>query len=284
MRGLLILVAVAIAGTACVSKGEIEEEQAALMAVDAEWAKSTASADTFASFVAPDGTIAVSGAPAIKGPAAIRAAFEPMMKAPGFALTWQATRAEVSASGDLGYTAGNYTLKTHTPSGIPVTENGKFQTVWRKIDGTWKVLEDSVTSDTPPALVSKPVVVPAAAVEWMDGPPHLQPGAKLALISGDPGSPEPFTVRLQFPNGYRVAPHPHPTDEHVTVLSGTLAAGMGATFDEKALSDLGPGSYAVMSATMPHYVMARGTTVVQVSGIGPFVVNYVNPADDPRKK
>ena len=284
MRGLLILVAVAIAGAACVSKGEIEEEKAALMAVDAEWARSTASADTFASFVAPDGTIAVSGAPGIKGPAAIRAAFEPMMKAPGFALTWQATRAEVSASGDLGYTAGNYTLKTRTPSGIPVTENGKFQTVWTKIDGAWKVLEDSVTSDTPPALVSRHVVVPASAVKWMDVPPDLPPGAKLAVISGDPSLPEPFTLRLQMPNGYRIAPHTHPTDEHVTVLSGTFAAAMGETFDDTALGDLAAGSYAVMSADMPHYGVAKGTTVVQVHGMGPFVINYVNPADAPAKK
>jgi quercetin dioxygenase-like cupin family protein len=127
-------------------------------------------------------------------------------------------------------------------------------------------------------------VVPASAVKWTDAPPSLPPGAKLAVISGDPGTPEPFTLRLQMPNGYRIAPHTHPTDEHVTVLSGTLAAAMGETFDAKALGDLGAGSYAVMSADMPHYVMARGTTVVQVHGIGPFVFNYVNPADDPSKK
>ncbi len=284
MRRLPLLVVSIVIVASCAPAVNVEQEKAALMAADAEWAKSTKSIDTFVSFLAPDGTIAIAGAPGFKGPAAVRAAFEPMMKAPGFGLTWQATRADVSASGDLGYTAGNYTLNTSTPSGIPAIEKGKFQTVWKKIDGAWKVLEDSVTSDTPPALVSKPVVVPAATVKWMDAPAHLPAGAKLALISGDPGSPEPFTVRLQFPNGYRVAPHTHPTDEHVTVLSGTLAAGMGDAFDEKALSDLAPGSYAVMSATMPHYVMARGTTVVQVSGLGPFVVNYVNPADDPRKK
>ena len=284
MKTLPPLVLAIVVVASCARTVNVEQEKTALMARDAEWATSTTSADTFASFVAPDGTIAVSGAPGITGPAAIRAAFEPMMKAPGFSLTWQATRADVGASGDLGYTAGNYTLKTSGPSGIPVTENGKYQTVWKKIDGAWKVLEDSVTSNTPPALVSKPVVVPAATVKWMDAPAHLPAGAKLSLISGDPGLPEPFTVRLQLPNGYRVAPHTHPTDEHVTVLSGTLAAGMGNSFDEKALSDLGAGSYAVLAATMPHYFMARGASVVQVTGIGPFVVTYVNPADDPRKK
>ena len=284
MRRVPIVVVAALVVASCARAIDVEQEKAALMAADAEWARATTSVDAFVSFLAPDGTIAIAGAPGFKGPAAVRAAFEPMMKSPGFGLTWNATRADVSTSGDLGYTAGNYTLKTSTPSGIPLTENGKFQTVWKKIDGAWKVLEDSVTSDAPPALVSKPIVVPSAAVKWMDGPAHLPAGAKLAIISGNPGAPEPFTVRLQFPNGYRVAPHTHPADEHVTVLSGTLGSGMGNTFDEKALSNLGPGSYAVMAAAMPHYAMARGTTVVQVSGLGPFVVNYVNPADDPRKK
>ena len=38
-----------------------------------------------------------------------------------------------------------------------------------------------------------------------------------------------------------------------------------------------------MAASMPHYATAKGATVVQVHGVGPFVVNYVNPADDPSK-
>jgi ketosteroid isomerase-like protein len=282
MRRVIVFVT-AVAAASCGQSVNVEHEKAALLAVDADWARAARNVDGFVSFLAPDATIALAGAPAMKGAAAIREAFTPMMKTPGFELTWQAARADVSASGDLGFTIGTYTLKTNSPSGVPVTEKGKFQTTWKKIDGGWKVIEDTATSDAPAAIVSKPVVVPAAAVKWLDGPAHLPPGARLAIISGDPGMPEPFTVRLQFPNGYRVAPHTHPGDEHVTVLSGTLASGMGSTFDEKGLSDLGPGSYAVLAAAMPHYAMARGTTVVQVNGIGPFVISYVNPADDPRK-
>ena len=59
---------------------------------------------------------------------------------------------------------------------------------------------------------------------------------------------------------------------------------MGTTWDDKALGDFAPGSYANMAATMAHYAQAKGATVVQVHGVGPFVVNYVNPADDPSKK
>jgi quercetin dioxygenase-like cupin family protein len=106
----------------------------------------------------------------------------------------------------------------------------------------------------------------------------------MAVLVGDPTKPEPFTVRLQLPDGYTMAPHKHPTDEHVTVLSGRFVAAMGKTWDDKALAEFAPGSYAVMVAGMPHYATAKGTTVVQVHGVGPFVVDYVNPAGDPSSK
>ena len=59
---------------------------------------------------------------------------------------------------------------------------------------------------------------------------------------------------------------------------------MGTAWDDKALADLTAGSYAVMSANMPHFAIAKTPTVLQVHGMGPFVLNYVNPADDPSKK
>ena len=106
----------------------------------------------------------------------------------------------------------------------------------------------------------------------------------MAAISGDPSKHEPFTIRLQLPAGYTLRPHWHPTDEHVTVLSGTFSASMGETFDEKALTDLPAGSYAVMAATMRHFARAKTAVTLQVHGMGPFIVNYVNPADAPTTK
>jgi quercetin dioxygenase-like cupin family protein len=106
----------------------------------------------------------------------------------------------------------------------------------------------------------------------------------MAVISGDPSKPGPFTVRVQLPAGYRIPPHWHSTDEHLTVLSGTLGLGMGENFDDKGLQNLTTGAYVALPATMRHYVMARTPTTIQVHSTGPFDVTYVNPADDPRKK
>jgi quercetin dioxygenase-like cupin family protein len=70
-----------------------------------------------------------------------------------------------------------------------------------------------------------------------------------------------------MPAGYRIAPHWHPTDEHVTVLSGTFALGMGDSFDAAVAKDAPTGGYQVLPARMHHYVLARTATTVQVHGI-----------------
>jgi quercetin dioxygenase-like cupin family protein len=86
-----------------------------------------------------------------------------------------------------------------------------------------------------------------------------------------------------MPEGYRVAPHWHPTDEKIVVLQGTFWMGLGDKFDAAAGHELPAGSYAVMPTGVRHYALAKGETVVQVSGMGPFRMNYINPADDPSK-
>jgi quercetin dioxygenase-like cupin family protein len=111
------------------------------------------------------------------------------------------------------------------------------------------------------------------------------PGAQMAVLSGDPAKPGLFTVRLKMPAGYTVAPHWHPTDELVTVVEGTLSLGMGDGVDKTKSASLATGGYAVAPAKMHHYSFTgtEGATV-QVTAMGPFAINYVNAADDPRKK
>jgi quercetin dioxygenase-like cupin family protein len=121
-----------------------------------------------------------------------------------------------------------------------------------------------------------------ADIKWVDAPPSLPSGAKMAVLEGDPTKPGPFTIRLQAPDGYKIPAHTHPTDERVTVISGTFHLGMADKFDEAAGHEMVAGSFALMPAGMKHFAWATGETVVQVHSTGPFVIKYVNPADDPR--
>jgi len=284
MRRVLTPLVVALVVSSCAQTVNVEQEKTALLARDAEWAKTGSDPAKFVSFMNPDATFAMGGMPAIKGTKAIQEALTPLSKAPGFSITWKPMTADVSASGDLGYTSGTYTMTINNAAGTASTENGHYLTAWKKANGAWNVVSDSATDDAPAPLSSPGVVTPASAIKWGDVPPFLPKGAKLAVLVGDPSQPAPFTIRLQMPDGYKIAPHTHPTDEHVTVMSGTFRAAMGTKWDDKALGDFAPGSYANMAATMPHFAQAKGVTVVQVHGVGPFVVNYVNPADDPSKK
>ena len=91
-------------------------------------------------------------------------------------------------------------------------------------------------------------------------------------------------MRFRYHGPARVPPHWHPNDEHITVLSGTFALGMGDKADERAVTDLTAGGYALLPARMPHFAWAKGPrTVLQVHGMGPFTINYVNPEDDPNR-
>ena len=116
-------------------------------------------------------------------------------------------------------------------------------------------------------------------------PPVLPAGAQLAVLEGDPmGSSGDFTIRLKMPDSYRIAPHWHPKRENVTVISGSFKVGMGDSFDASKMTAFRAGSFAYLDPSMHHYGMAVGETVVQVHGMAPFQINYVNPGDDPSMK
>ncbi len=121
-------------------------------------------------------------------------------------------------------------------------------------------------------------------VKWGPAPPSLPPGAQFAVLSGDPTKAGPFTIRAKFPDGYKIMPHWHPTDENVTVLEGTFAMGTGEKLEQSAAHEMTVGSFVRMPKGTRHYGWAKGETIIQVHSEGPFVVNYVNPNDDPRKQ
>jgi len=117
---------------------------------------------------------------------------------------------------------------------------------------------------------------------WGPAPAILPAGAQLAVLEGDPTKSGPFTMRLSMPAGYRLPPHFHQVDEHVTVISGAFQVGMGDTFDESKLTTLPPGTFGVIPPGMHHFARADKATVVQLHGVGPWGLTYVNPADQPK--
>lgn len=127
------------------------------------------------------------------------------------------------------------------------------------------------------------LMVPADA-KWGAPPPVFEAGMSFTVVSGDPNKPGLYVVRAKMPAGYKIAPHWHPTDEHVTVISGTMAIGMGQKFDKTSMKTLPVGSYALLPADMRHFAMATTAATIQIHGQGPFMLTYVNPADDPSKR
>lgn len=119
-------------------------------------------------------------------------------------------------------------------------------------------------------------------LEWREVP-SMQPPAQMSVIEGDLAQAEPFTFRLRLPDGYRLEPHTHPAYERVTVLQGTLHFAHGSRFDSTATRPLGPGSVAIMPPGAPMYGQAEGETVIQLHGVGPWGIEYVDPAHDPRR-
>ena len=126
-------------------------------------------------------------------------------------------------------------------------------------------------------------VVPVDSVKWGPAPPSLPPGAQASALLGSPAKPGPFVLRLRFPHGFVVPPHRHSKDEMVTVISGRFGVSAGERAELAPQKLLPAGSFVHLPAGMPHFAWAEGETVVQINGIGPFDVVYVNPDDDPRK-
>lgn len=121
-------------------------------------------------------------------------------------------------------------------------------------------------------------------IKWSDAPPSLPKGAKVDVLEGDLASPGPFTMRVMLPAGYKVPPHFHPGIEHVTVLSGSFFMALGDRWDESKGHEMTAGSFGYMAAGARHYAWTKKPTVLQIHGMGPWGITYVNPTDDPRNQ
>jgi Domain of unknown function (DUF4437) len=128
------------------------------------------------------------------------------------------------------------------------------------------------------------VILNEADLKWGDGPPSLPKGVKMAVLEGDPSKEGEFTLRAVFPANYKIAPHWHPTTENITVLKGNWYLGTGEKFDEKTATLIKAGGFASIPATHHHFAFNKDECIIEIHSMGPFIINYINPADDPSKK
>ncbi|HXN40706.1 MAG TPA: cupin domain-containing protein [Myxococcaceae bacterium] len=135
----------------------------------------------------------------------------------------------------------------------------------------------------PKATKPEAVTITAENIKYGPVPPVLPAGAQLAVLHGDPGKKPAFAVRLKMPDGYNIPPHWHTNAEELTVLSGTFLISMGDKFDAATAHSLTAGAYHFLPAKMHHAAAVKGETVLELHGMGPFDIHYLNPADDPSK-
>lgn len=120
-------------------------------------------------------------------------------------------------------------------------------------------------------------------LKWVE--PPVLPGARLAVVQGDPSMAGPFVYRIKMPPAYKIPPHTHKASENVTVLAGSFSIGVGEKFDPQSGHELPVGGFVSIPPQHPHFAWTGAQeTVVQVHGVGPTDLIFVDPADDPRRK
>lgn len=289
-RHALLCSALMLASAACATVAvNPATEEAAIRARSAEMNRAVTARDldAIAGFHSPSAVFMVPNTPVMTGVSAIREGWAGTLALPNLSLNWQPTRISVASSGDLATEVGSYTMSFDSPQGR-VNDAGSYTTLWQKVNGQWLIVSDMVTSSQPlPAPPPQPAVIAeltdmsthaASAITWTDlVVPGFASGAKLAAIHGDPASSGAYVLRLRFPDGYEFPAHWHPKAEHITVLSGVFRLGMGGTVNASAIREYQAGDFLYLPGRMPHFGGARGETVIQLHGIGPFAINLGSP-------
>jgi quercetin dioxygenase-like cupin family protein len=153
----------------------------------------------------------------------------------------------------------------------------------------WGAVAQASSSQEPSnpaaAALRSHIMLTPEQLDWRECSSALPPGARCAVLEGDLKAPDVlFGYRVKVPDGYRIAPHFHPADEHLLVVAGTFNMGMGERFDVGATRPMPAGSFMVMPKGTRHFAWAKGETVVHVYAVGPWGITYVDPADDPRSQ
>jgi hypothetical protein len=127
------------------------------------------------------------------------------------------------------------------------------------------------------------VTATSSDVKWINAPASLPAGARLVMLKGDLAKQGTFAFRLKLPAGYRLNPHSNPAIGRILVMSGTFNLGAGENFDSARTIPLSAG-YMHWPDKSPYFAFTTEETVLEIEGVGPWAVNYVNADDDPMKK
>jgi len=236
--------------------------------------------DAIVALHTPDAVVMFSNAPLVKGTDAVRATWKEVVNTPGLLLHWIPTKIEVT-SPTTATEYGTYTESYDSPSGKQ-RDAGNYVILWKKIAGSWRIALDAPSTTTPlPATLpeqSDLVARSGESLAWSEFAPRgFPPGGKISVLHGDPFSGGRFVLRLSLPDGYQIPIHWHPNSEYITVISGSASLGMGNTVAESMARTFNAGDFVFVPPRQPHFAQARGATVIEISGNGPFQLNLGVP-------
>jgi len=276
----LALAVAALASVTYAPSMRAQSEEQAIRAVDADWQRAIAARDVdkIVAIHAPDAMVMIPNGPVASGSSGIRSMYTDLVNAPGLLLSWVPSKIDV-VSRTVAIETGAYTIASGPPD-ARMNVTGNHTVIWRKIGGKWRVATDAVVPTTPlphveasSAEMGDTQMLAGTGLAWADfSAPGFDPGTKIVVLHGDPSKKGDYTLRLQFPDGYKFPVHWHPGGEHLTVLSGTFLLGMGNTADwtGTTVRTYAPGDFIYLPAKHPHFGGAKGTTVIQLHGEGPF--------------
>ncbi len=293
-KALLVLAAAGAAACATTPRVNVATEEAALRAYAERFEQAVAAknADALAALYSTNASFMAPNMPTVSGQAAIRGFWAEMFKAPSVAVTLTPTDIDIATSGELATEVGRYTFKMTGDQ--PVDDRGKYLVSYRKVGTEWRIENDIFNSDLPiptpaPSQVSVVVLEPEGDDMTMNAAagmafqpldvPGFKSGMQLAVIHGDPMGKGDYTIRLKFPAGYTFPAHYHPNAEHLTVLSGVFLLGMGDK-EGGPTREYQPGDFLYIPPKKPHYGGAKGETVIQLHGIGPFEIKLAGVASN----
>lgn len=285
-RPVHLLAAALAVACATTPRVNVASEEAAIRAVNRQMEQGVASrnADAISRLYTPDAVFMIPNMPPAKGQAAIREAWTGLLPA-NASLRLTPTKIDIASSGELATDVGTYVFTFSGDQG-PMTDRGKYMVQFRKVGTEWKIAHDIFNSDLPvqtpaPAPVTVVVLEPAGDEMTMNAAagmrfqplevPGFKSGVQMAVLHGDPAGKGDYTLRLKFPAGYMFPAHYHPNAEHLTVLSGTFLLSMGEK-EGGPLREYQPGDFLYIPPKKAHYGGAKGETVIQLHGIGPFEI------------